>query len=232
MSKLRFSTVLLDADETVFDFLQGERISILATAKLFNIDVDDEDAKVYSSINASLWKELELGTVTRDELKILRFQKWFDYLGVLVDPVAFGRAYEDKLSESGVLFDDAEGFVKRLSELCRVYIVTNGLSKCQHGRMDTSPIKKYISGLFISEETGYAKPDKRFFDCVFSELRISDTSQVIILGDSLSSDMQGGRNAGIATCRYIRGGEAAPNPLCDYVITDYEQFFDILVQKS
>ncbi len=228
MSDFPFGIVLLDADETVFDFLKAEKISVLKTAKHFGISADDTDANVYSTINLSFWKQLESGTVTREELKVLRFIKWFEYLDVNnVDPIAFAKTYEDYLSETGILFDGAEDFVRNLSMHCEVYIVTNGLAKCQHGRIDNSPIRKYISGMFISEEVGYTKPDKRFFESVFTTLDIKDRNKVIIIGDSLSSDMQGGRNAGIATCRYLPSGNTQNDPLCDYQITEYNQFFDI-----
>lgn len=228
MRKFPFEYVLLDADETIFDFIEAEKQTILKTAKEFGISATDEDAKVYSEINLFFWKELEKGSVTREELKVKRFQKWFEYLCVnTADPYLFGASYEENLSQTGILLKGAEDFVCKLSELSSVYIVTNGLSKCQHGRMKRSPVKKYISGMFISEEIGYAKPDKRFFNAVFCKLGISDRSKVIIIGDSLTSDMQGGRNAGITTCRYLRSGIPDENPLCDYTITEYKQFFDI-----
>lgn len=228
MHNFPFKYVLLDADETIFDFLEAEKESLLRTAKDFGVVADESDAKVYSAINLSFWKQLELGTVSRDELKVLRFEKWFEHLGVsYADPNAFAIAYEDNLSQTGILFDGAEEFVRGLSQIASVYIVTNGLTKCQHGRMDKSPIRKYLSGMFISEEVGFAKPDKQFFDKVFEAIGITDKAEVIIIGDSLTSDMQGGRNAGITTCRYTRSGNAEDNPLCDYVITEYSQFFDI-----
>ena len=228
MRDFPFDVVLLDADETIFDFLQAESLSVLKTAQIFGIVADHKDAEVYSHINLSFWKELEKGTVTREELKLLRFAKWFQHLGVdSVDISLFAKTYEETLSQTGILFDGAEDFVRKLSELSSVYIVTNGLSNCQHGRMDKSPVNKYIKGMFTSEEIGFTKPDKRFFDKVFEILDVKDKSKVIIIGDSLTSDMQGGRNAGICTCRYSRGKSVDINPLCDYTITDYNQFFDL-----
>ncbi len=228
MPDFPFDVVLLDADETIFDFLKAEKLSVLKTASSFGITADDSDAEFYSSINLSFWKQLELGAITREELKVLRFVKWFEYLDIHnAEPIAFSKAYEDNFSQTGILFDGAEEFVRTLSELCSVYIVTNGPSKCQHGRMDNSSISKYISGMFISEEVGYTKPDKRFFDKVFDTLDINDRSKVIIIGDSLTSDMLGGRNAGIATCRYLPTGDTKKDPLCDYQISEYNQFFDI-----
>lgn len=229
MHNNRFKVVLLDADDTVFDFITCERTAILKTAEAFNLKADINDAQFYSSINLSFWKQLEQGIVTREELKVRRFEKWFEYLCVYhIDPVAFGVIYEDNLSRTGILIEGAEEFVQRLSQNASVYIVTNGLYKCQTGRISTSPIKKYIKGMFISEEVGFTKPDKRFFDKVLKALDIKDKSDVIIIGDSLSSDMQGGRNAGITTCLYCPDNSIDNHPLCDYIITDYNQFFEIV----
>lgn len=229
MSDSRFEIVLLDADETIFDFIASEKNALLRTASEFGLSPDENDTKVYSTINLSLWKQLELGTVSREELTILRFEQWLEYLCEFnINPIEFNMVYEENLSKAGILFPGAENFVKKLSDSASVYIVTNGTAKCQHGRMNTSPVKNHISGMFISEEIGFAKPDIRFFDVVFDSIGITSLSEIIIVGDSLTSDMQGGRNAGITTCLYCPSANVQNNPLCDYIISDYNQFFQII----
>lgn len=229
MSDSRFKIVLLDADETIFDFIASEKNALLRTASEFGLSPDENDTKVYSTINLSLWKQLELGTVSREELTILRFEQWLEYLCEFnINPIEFNMVYEENLSKAGILFPGAENFVKKLSDSASVYIVTNGTAKCQHGRMNTSPVKNHISGMFISEEIGFAKPDIRFFDVVFDSIGITSLSEIIIVGDSLTSDMQGGRNAGITTCLYCPSANVQNNPLCDYIISDYNQFFQII----
>ncbi|MBQ4105306.1 MAG: YjjG family noncanonical pyrimidine nucleotidase [Clostridia bacterium] len=229
MSNTRFDTILLDADETIFDFLQAEKISLLDTAEKFGISATDSDAKKYSEINLSLWKKLELGAVSREELKVLRFKEWFDYMGVEnICADDFCKHYEQKLGNTGILLDGALDFVQKLSMHCNVYIVTNGTAVCQEGRMKNSPVREYIKGMYISEKIGFSKPDKRYFDYVFKDIGITDFSRVIIVGDSLSSDMQGGKNAGIATCLYLRNEDNPRSDLCDYAISEYSAFWDIL----
>lgn len=229
MSDSRFKIVLLDADETIFDFIASEKNALLRTASEFGLSPDENDTKVYSTINLSLWKQLELGTVSREELTIFRFEQWLEYLCEFnINPIEFNMVYEENLSKAGILFPGAENFVKKLSDLTSIYIVTNGTAKFQHGRMNTSPVKNHISGMFISEEIGFAKPDKRFFDVVFDSIGVTSLSEVIIVGDSLTSDMQGGRNAGITTCLYCPSANVQNNPLCDYIITDYNQLFEII----
>lgn len=228
MNKLKFSTVLLDADGTIFDFVGAEHDAILQTAKNFGFIPSDEDIEVYSKINLSFWKELEKGLVSKKELTVLRFIKWFEFLGINVDPVMFDYKYQDNLTLQGRVYPDTIDFLRKLSDICNIYVVTNGLSNCQRGRMENSSVKAYIKGMYISGDIGYEKPDVRFFDYVFSDLNIQNKDEVIIIGDSITSDMQGGKNAGITTCLYSRNKSLSSNTLCDYIITDYNQLFDII----
>lgn len=229
LNKCRFNAVLLDADNTIFDFFAAEHEAVLRTAAEFGITVNNDDALRYSNINASLWRSLEMGQVSRDELCVRRFSQWFDSLGVVADAESFDKAYRVNLANTSCLFDGADEFVKKLSAVCPVYIVTNGLYTTQSQRMNNCPIKDSISGMYISESVGYPKPDKRYFDFVLSDIGIEDPSKVIILGDSLTADMQGGKNAGIITCYFNKNDERIDTDLCDFSITDYSQFFDIII---
>lgn len=228
MSNTRFSIALVDADETIFDFYLSEKTALLKTCEAFGIKADDSDVSVYSVINDSLWKELEKGLVTRDELKYERFRRWFRHLSVEADAAAFDSLYAQNLSECSFLLEGAEAFLSNLSEICDIYIVTNGLTKSQRGRMKISPASKYIRKMYVSEEIGFAKPDKRFFDFIFADLDIEDRGKAIIFGDSLTSDMQGGKNAGIKTCLYMRHEKAADPSLCDFSVSDYDSFISLV----
>lgn len=229
VSKKRFDYVLLDADETIFDFKRAEAHSFKLMLEQFGVEYTDERLSLYSGINLKMWKALERGEVTRERLKTLRFDMFFEQIGVSgIDTVAVNDCYLTNLSNSTFLIDGAVEFVKELSKYCKIYLATNGLTKAQTGRFSKSAVKDYIDGMFISEQIGYAKPDKAYFDYIFSELKITDKSRVIMVGDSLTSDMQGGRNAGITTCLYSRNGEVVQSDLCDYRIKDYNEFFDIL----
>lgn len=228
MNKPRFDIVLADADETLFDFIKAEYTAFKMTLNFFGEDCTDEDVKTYSDINLRHWKELEKGTIDRETLKVSRFKEWFTLMGINLDPKAFNEMYAENLGKCGILIDGAEEFVKKLSSMCDIYIITNGLIKSQTGRFNASTIKPYIKKLFISEEIGYSKPRKEFFDYCINDIGVSDKSRYIVFGDSLTSDMQGGRNAGITTCRFSRNGEITNSPLCDYEITSYDDFFKIL----
>lgn len=233
VSKRRFDIVLLDADETVFDFQKAEAYSFKRMLESYGITYTDERLALYSEINSNLWKALERGEVTRERLKTLRFEMFFLEIGVSgVDLIEVNDRYLTNLSNSTFMIEGAPQFVKELHKYCKIYLATNGLKKAQTGRLSKSEIKDDVDGMFISEEIGYAKPDKAYFDFIFDSINAADKSRVIILGDSLTSDMQGGRNAGITTCRYNRDGVVVESDLCDYQITHYDEFFDILFSEK
>ncbi len=228
MSKPKFEIVLIDADETIFDFRKAEYTAFKMTLNSFGKDCTDSEYEAYSDINAKLWKELEKGTISRDELKTKRFDQWFDLMGFSLDSKEFNEQYAPNLGKCGFLIDGAEEFIKKLSTFCDIYIITNGLVASQTSRFNNSTIKPYIKKLYISEAMGYAKPRKEFFDFCIDDIGESDRSKYIVLGDSLSSDMQGGRNANLTTCRFSRDGDISGSTLCDYEITEYDSFFEIL----
>lgn len=228
----KFDIVLLDADETIFDFKKAEAHSFKLMLESFSIEYTDERIKLYSGINLKLWKALERGEVTRERLKTLRFEMFFNQIGVSnMDYELVNDRYLTNLSNSTFLIEGAAEFVKELHKHCKIYLATNGLTKAQTGRFSQSEIRDYVDSIFISEQIGYAKPDKAYFDYIFNEIGVTNKSRVIMVGDSLTSDMQGGKNAGLATCLYSRSGEYVDSPLCDYQIAEYDQFFDILFNK-
>lgn len=233
VSKKRFDIVLLDADETIFDFKRAEAHSFKLMLESFGVEYTDERLALYSDINLHMWKALERGEVTRERLKTLRFEKFFSEIGVQnIDCVAVNDCYLTNLSHSTFLIDGAKDFLEKLSKYCKIYLATNGLTKAQTGRFSRSSVKEYIDGMYISEQIGFAKPDRAYFDYIFNELNITDKSRVIMVGDSLTSDMQGGKNAGITTCLYSRNGEIVQSELCDYQIKNYNEFFDILFSNT
>ena len=230
MSK-RFDIVLLDADETVYDFQLAEKTAVSRTLAHFGVEPTDEVVSLYSACNLWCWKALERGELAREALKSQRFAMLFEKLGrEPVDFSAVNDMYLENLALCGFMLPGATEFVKKLHEEydVKIYLATNGLTVPQTGRYVRSGIDRYVDGIYISEQIGASKPTKEYFDHIFADLGVTDKSRVIILGDSLTSDMQGGRNAGITTCRYLREGEPDGDPRCDYEITSYDQFFDLI----
>lgn len=233
---IRYPVVLMDADETLLDFKKSEDYAIRNAMKEFQLPFKDGDEKLYSRINKETWKSLERKEITREQLKTLRFSRFFEALGYdkEIDCAKFHRCYVNSLSRFGFMLPGAMDFLQEICKIAEVYVVTNGLAAAQKGRMKDSGIDKVVRKVFISEEVGFQKPEKEFFDKVFEEIGLSDKSKTIILGDSLTSDMQGGRNAGIATCLYLGELEnvADDKQLCDFKIRDYEEFFSIVKYGS
>ena len=145
-------------------------------------------------------------------------------MGVQTDYLAANGMYAKGLSESAVLMPHAMELLKQLKGKVKIYAVTNAVTSTQNPRMEKSGLAPYFDGVFISEQMGCKKPEKEFFDQVFAAIGVTDRSRTIILGDSLTSDMQGGRNAGIATCYFGK----SPDHRCDFCITELTQFPSVI----
>ena len=200
--------LLLDLDDTLLDFGASEANGIRKTLTRFGIEPTDEIVQRYSEINDAQWKLLEKGRLTRLEVKRRRFELLFKWLGVACDVEAARLYYEKVLGETHVFFDGAERFLKDVYGKYALYIVSNGTTAVQNGRIASAGIAHYFDAIFLSEEIGYVKPQREFFDICFSKIPDFDPAQAIILGDSLTSDIQGGINAGIRTCWFNPRGKA------------------------
>lgn len=226
----KFTTVFVDADETLYDFHKGEYESLKATLLTLGIEWKPQYSEIYKEENKKAWIAYECNEITRDEMKVKRFASFFDRVGLQVT-MSLDRVndiYIRNLSQCGYLFDGASDFIKRLTLIAGVYIATNGLVKTQSNRFKISGLDKIVDGIYISEAIGFNKPSKEYFEYILNELNITDKSKAVILGDSLTADMQGGKNAGIATCLYDPQNKVKEHSLCDYIINSYDEFFEIL----
>ena len=191
--------ILIDLDGTIFDFLKSEAVALSKTLLHFGINPTDDLIKLYSKINESQWKLLETGELTREQILVGRFEIFFKEIGADVSGIEARHLYEGNLSQGHYFIDYAEELLEELSKKYSLYLASNGTAIVQSGRIKSSGIKKYFKEIFVSENVGYNKPDKRFFDYCFSRINDFSPSETIIVGDSLSSDILGGSNAGIRT---------------------------------
>ncbi len=198
--------VFLDLDDTLLDFKRAESQAIRNTLAKLGIEPTDETVSLYSRINKSCWEKLELGLYTRDEVLYTRFNMLFGRLSISGDAHATQRIYEYELSLGAYFLDGAEELLDSLYGKYRLYLATNGIMAVQKRRIESSGIGKYFDKIFVSERIGYNKPDKRFFDACFAEIEGFKKEETVIVGDSLTSDIKGGINAGIKTVYF--------NPLC------------------
>ena len=225
--------VLFDLDDTLFDFHKAEKIALTKTLVHFGIDPTEETLALYSTINAAHWKRLELGEISREEVKVGRYRELFKTIGVECDPVKATAYYESMLAIGHYFMPGAPELLEELYSKYRLYIVSNGTAKVQEGRIGSSGIAKYMDGIFISQILGANKPDKQFFDTCFAEIPDFSLSETVIIGDSLSSDIKGGINAGITTVWFNPKGIENDNDIKpDYTIKELSEVPGLLSQIS
>lgn len=225
---MHYPILLFDADNTLFDFDRSQEQAMRQALQDVGIVMDDAMYATYCDINTRLWTALEQGRVTKEQLRIQRFQQFFEAVGHSVHVETFSEQYLGYLRRSCDLIDGALEVCQQLSERYTLVIVTNGIGDVQRTRLNGTGLAPYFHYVYISEEIGCNKPDPAFFDHVFSDMGIDDLSSVLIIGDSLTSDMAGGRNAGIDTCWFNPHGKPNnTNVVCDYEIQRIEQVLDI-----
>ena len=192
----RYEVVLFDADHTLFDFDRAEREALRQTLEEAGLPADGETEARYLSINRALWNRLDRGEVRREWLVVERFAALLRALGRTGDAAALNRAYLDHLGEGSYLLPGAQALCRALAPRCTLAIVTNGVARAQRRRFEASPLNGLIPWLFISEELGASKPDSAFFAPVLRTLGNPDPRRVLMVGDNLLADIQGGIRAG------------------------------------
>lgn len=192
--------LLFDADGTLFDYDAAEKAALSATFEEFGDQLLPESLEIYREINARMWRAFELGTMTQERIKSERFASFLSAIGSTSDPSSFSAKYMGNLSLQTALIADALSTVDRLSRRSQLLLITNGLKDVQHPRFAASPFHAHFSGIVISEEVGSAKPDGRIFEVAFSTMGHPVQNDVLMIGDSLTSDIVGGTAFGIDTC--------------------------------
>ncbi|MBU5438069.1 YjjG family noncanonical pyrimidine nucleotidase [Tissierella sp. MSJ-40] len=198
---MKYEIIIFDADETLFDFKKSEKDALKNTMLEFNIEYDENyHLKIYKDINTAIWKEFESGLITQKKLKVERFRRLSDRLNAGFDENKFAKSYMKHLSYSSFLYDDSIRLIESLHKDHQLIIITNGLTDVQDNRIRKSIISKYFENIVISEEVGVSKPNPKIFEHALNNIKHNDKSKVLIVGDSLTSDIQGGINFGIDTC--------------------------------
>lgn len=206
----KYTILLMDADDTVFDFHKAERQAFYEMAEAQGLKCDDALYARYSEINLAHWKMLERGEITKSALQTARFACWLRESGQQGDPVQMNDCYIAKLSTFAFLFDDSEEALECLSKHCRIYFITNGTASVQRGRFSRTPVMRYIDDFFISSEIGYEKPDRRYFEAVIKQIPDFDPAQTLVVGDSPTSDLAGAIGMGLDCCYVNRRAKPLP----------------------
>ena len=221
--------LFLDMDNTILDFDMAERIALPKTLAAFGIPASDDLVARYHAINKTCWEMLERGEILRAEIGPRRFGELFAQEGVTGDPEACNALYLKNLGIGHYFLPGAEEAVHRLSRKYRLYIASNGTASVQEGRMTSANLYPYFEKIFVSQNLGANKPAKEFFDRSFAQIPDFDPQKAMIVGDSLTSDILGGINAGIATC-WVNPEHKPGNPDIqpDYEIESLVQLEELL----
>lgn len=192
--------VLLDLDDTILDFHRAEAEAVSKTFLRLGIEPSEEIVRRYSEVNASHWRMLERGEITRPQVLTGRFRQLFSEIGADCDPEQTQQIYEAYLSQGHYFIPGAEQLLEDLYGNYLLYLVSNGNAAVQEGRLKSAGISHYFEEIFISELIGADKPSKTYFDRCFTKIPDFDPRKAILIGDSPTSDILGGINAGVKTC--------------------------------
>ena len=205
---MKYSWLLFDADETLFDYSTAETNALKMTLEQAGLAFQPDYFNLYGRFNRQVWQEFERGEIMQLELRTKRFRLFFEQAGLEADPHAISAQYLRNLGLQTDLLPGAERVVLALKARHPLALVTNGLAEVQLPRLEHSRLAGCFEQVFISELLGAAKPSAAYFDAVFDAIGRPPRKQVLIVGDSLTADMQGGLDYGMATCWYNPGGKS------------------------
>lgn len=227
--KRSFEVLLLDVDGTLLDFNRAEKEGISQVLLHFGLEPTEERLVRYHKLNEEAWAAFERGEVTKERLVTERFVVFFRQLGKEADGREAEDLYRSCLDRSAYLIEGAKEICEYLKERYDLYIVTNGTSTTQYKRLSASGLDQYVKDIFVSEDAGSQKPRKEYFDYCFSRIPGADPGRMLLIGDSLHSDILGGMNAGCGTCWYNPKGLPGKEGIrADYEIRKLEELKKIL----
>jgi 2-haloacid dehalogenase len=228
-SSVRYRWILFDADDTLFDFGRAEAGALAGAFERSGIAFDPAWLPVYTRINRGVWQDLELGRITPDALRTRRFELLFEALGLELAAEPFSAAYLAALARQPHLVDGAEAVVRALHGRHGIAVITNGLREVQRPRLERSAIADLVAHLIVSEEVGAAKPEAAIFDAAFRLMGDPGREEVLLVGDSLSSDIAGGNGYGIDTCWFNPAGRPRDGgPASTYEIRRLEELLALV----
>lgn len=224
IGKKKYHGFLIDSDNTLFDFDRAEREAFIETFRNIHYQGSlDKAYRQYSFINKKLWRLFEKRKITVQTIRIERFKILLKSLKIKEEPEKLSSVFIKALAQKPYLLPYAEEVLQYLSGRALLCLITNGISSVQRGRLARSGIERYFHDIIISEEIGYAKPDPAFFNRAVKNLHLPAFT-ILCVGDSPSSDIEGGNLAGFDTCWYLHSTKYYPSDKLqpDYIISDFQ----------
>ena len=230
----KYYCVLFDADNTLLNFDAAENKALAETLVNYGIEPDAETVQTYREINSDLWKQLEKGQIRREKLMSERFTRFLKAINAAGNGTEMNRFYLEQLSTHPDLMSPTVlDVMKELSEVATLAIVTNGFDKVQSRRVQESGLLNYLEDVFVSEKLDSEKPNRKIFDAALRALGVENREHVLMVGDSLSSDIQGGVNAGLDTCWFNPNHAENPGKVCPtYEIATLEELYPLVMEPE
>ena len=224
-----YKTILFDIDDTLFDFDIDQKIAFMEAMNVIGYKCTEEMYFNYNLINLEMWEMLNEGKITLQELFIKRFELFFRKYGIKQNEKEFNEILTKSFQKTGTPIKGTKKVLEHLKDEYELIITSNGPKEQQYHRLENAGFSKYFSKVFISEELGCNKPNKEYFDIVFQNINNKEKSSILIVGDSISSDIIGGKNSGIATCWYnAKDKQNKTNVEPNYEIKDFIELLKII----
>ncbi|WP_461240833.1 YjjG family noncanonical pyrimidine nucleotidase [Paucilactobacillus sp. N302-9] len=192
---MAYSTLLFDIDNTLLDTTANESAALSKLAIDLNLTLTPADLNYYHQLNENLWEQFEQQTIDRKYLLDNRFRLFFEHLGMTVDGVAMQQHFSQFFNHESHMITHANELLNQLQATHQLYVISNGTKVKQLGQMSAAHLQPYFNQIFLSEDIGFRKPDERFFDFVFNQLPTVPTSEMLVIGDSLTADIAGANQA-------------------------------------
>ncbi|MFK7918978.1 MAG: YjjG family noncanonical pyrimidine nucleotidase [Ilumatobacter sp.] len=205
----RYTTIFFDLDHTLLDSHASEQAAFAQTMQSIGVVASPSTFETYDRINQGLWRRVEAGELSPNDVKVLRFERMLTELGVDGDPVAMGATFVQGLAGNGELYRGALDVLDAVRAVARLAMITNGIGWVQRGRIERLGLGDYFEQISISGELGMSKPRRDIFDHTLTEMQLTDRSRVLMVGDNLGSDIAGAHNAGIDSAWFNPNGSVA-----------------------
>ncbi len=220
----KYKWLLFDADNTLFDFEHASKLAFADLMEKLGLGHLPQPYHVYQPINQAAWKKFENGKINTQELRISRFKDFFDALGIYEDPVFSNRYYLSRMIEHTKLYDTTLEMLRQLRSKYKMLIITNGLKDVQRARIDKFDLHSFFEYIVISDEIGHFKPHNAYFQYTLQLIDSPPKQNLLVIGDSLHSDIKGGNDFGMDTCWF--------NPQQKQNLTDIQPTFEVDSHKT